>query len=1059
MKKTKKVKKMKNIIKTFIFVFLFLFKTHLIAQEIKDYDEIWDKIKASIDFEGSQVYSIDKIFSPNETISLLYGSINCPNNNSILIFLDDKPTAYWGHSCRYVFVNLEDYSTSVIKHLYPPKFLKEMSLLTPELKKREERLFDFSKIKTKVNSQKLSGNNYAVIISGGSETSFLNDCQAFYKTLTYYYGFTENNIYNLIGHGNAYTGYTIVNDYSATLENISMVFDELGGKMTSEDRLYVYVMDHGGPFNASEPDWNVFVSIYNGEFLPDFILAEELDKISSGKITTVIGSCNGGGFIDNLSKENRITISASRYDEEAWDNGSYGDFEKHFIAALIEQDLSGNTVDADINNDNYISIREAYYYAKDHDESEENPQYNSRPADLGKQLTMNNQSGSVNVPTVNDEWMPLDFDFTGEKESCNPLKCDPNNFPAGAPIWNPSHGSPKYYTTSQNLTTNDIYMEAEFISDYNNQKSEGIFLDFSSVWNPTSSVIRFNAGHKYNIKIYGDRKFEGVYNSETNNLINLCVVAANNLSSESNSDCELEEVPEYSDVKIIYNDAVPDEYPGNDGTINFNVTFDKDEHYEQLWIYAYQPFFDKEGGVILTNINITDKGINISENEEQQTYTAPSNINLICSDQEFTNSGDPIKLIGSSSTGTYQWQKRTESGIFTNIPGATQRHYDPPEVLETTYYRRVISDTDISNVVKITITIPPEPPCSEGKQIDVHSMSVSHGKPAFWNSDYMGEYAVLSWDFENNGLGTLNRVSNGIYSEYNFKVGSTYIITFYVQGKSSTECRDYLKIYAANGIGDGRHAWTMMEVPDYENREMIWEGRSFKEREKIRVFYTPDKDYCYIWIYPSQKEWKCIDRTKNAYSFSNLAIMADIILQPETITEINTTPFDGIDIYNSGATIINSGASLNLVASYRVKLKPGFQAKSGSNFNAWIDGDIYVKCPQKSGVIVNSSDFVDDEEEYQPESVDFKESNADMFIEQSFSIYPNPTKGIFNIDISGFEGEERNIQVYDISGKKIREVRNSNNTEEIDLSRYSSGLYFVRIIINDKLYLEKIIKQ
>jgi subtilisin family serine protease len=59
-----------------------------------------------------------------------------------------------------------------------------------------------------------------------------------------------------------------------------------------------------------------------------------------------------------------------------------------------------------------------------------------------------------------------------------------------------------------------------------------------------------------------------------------------------------------------------------------------------------------------------------------------------------------------------------------------------------------------------------------------------------------------------------------------------------------------------------------------------------------------------------------------------------------------------------------------------------------------------------------------------------------------FRVYPNPTSGRFNIDIK----KPSTISIYDISGKMIYSLKASIGIQEIDISEYADGLYFLQIL-------------
>jgi Secretion system C-terminal sorting domain len=88
-------------------------------------------------------------------------------------------------------------------------------------------------------------------------------------------------------------------------------------------------------------------------------------------------------------------------------------------------------------------------------------------------------------------------------------------------------------------------------------------------------------------------------------------------------------------------------------------------------------------------------------------------------------------------------------------------------------------------------------------------------------------------------------------------------------------------------------------------------------------------------------------------------------------------------------------------------------------------------------------------------------SNYQNVYENQFSIFPNPTSGNFSIKNNLFENETF-LNVFDILGNKIiSNEKIDNNSKEIDLSNFASGMYFVKIsdVNNNILQTEKIIKK
>jgi len=86
----------------------------------------------------------------------------------------------------------------------------------------------------------------------------------------------------------------------------------------------------------------------------------------------------------------------------------------------------------------------------------------------------------------------------------------------------------------------------------------------------------------------------------------------------------------------------------------------------------------------------------------------------------------------------------------------------------------------------------------------------------------------------------------------------------------------------------------------------------------------------------------------------------------------------------------------------------------------------------------------------------------DEKVETEMLIYPNPTAGIFNVDLVGFGSGEINIQVYNMMGQLIttKNIQSDLGDEMIpvDISNFSNGMYIVRVSGNGYYHSEQIIK-
>jgi hypothetical protein len=76
-------------------------------------------------------------------------------------------------------------------------------------------------------------------------------------------------------------------------------------------------------------------------------------------------------------------------------------------------------------------------------------------------------------------------------------------------------------------------------------------------------------------------------------------------------------------------------------------------------------------------------------------------------------------------------------------------------------------------------------------------------------------------------------------------------------------------------------------------------------------------------------------------------------------------------------------------------------------------------------------------------------------VENSIYVYPNPSTGIFNIEMNS--AVKNNIEVYDMLGKKIKSVELNNPRSTLDLTGSPKGMYMLRIISDGEIVNKKII--
>lgn len=355
------------------------------------------------------LYQNPDIVKSHTTLATFDKSFTSTPSDSWLFFLDKTPLKGWSHPCTFLFVNIKSGEIIEKEWKLPPNNLDKWNLLTEIKEESNIKPVDFkTSDATLLKSGLIPANCYAVIISGGYDMAnnwqrYWNDCSAIYSALTDVYNYEDNHIYTIMSDGTntandrrisgGYDSSPVDLDgdgdddiqFSATRANITSVFNTLSGLLDSDDYLFIFVTDHGD----QESGQDALMYLW-GETIRDDQFATEVNKVNAGEITIVMEQCYSGGFVDDLSGLNRVIATACDFDETSCGMGlyTYDEFVFDWIAAVAGEDPNGNSIDADDNNDGFVSMQEAFDYAQSNDACSETPQYDSNKNYLGENLTL-----------------------------------------------------------------------------------------------------------------------------------------------------------------------------------------------------------------------------------------------------------------------------------------------------------------------------------------------------------------------------------------------------------------------------------------------------------------------------------------------------------------------------------------------------------------------------------------------------------------------------------------------------------------------------------------------
>jgi hypothetical protein len=82
---------------------------------------------------------------------------------------------------------------------------------------------------------------------------------------------------------------------------------------------------------------------------------------------------------------------------------------------------------------------------------------------------------------------------------------------------------------------------------------------------------------------------------------------------------------------------------------------------------------------------------------------------------------------------------------------------------------------------------------------------------------------------------------------------------------------------------------------------------------------------------------------------------------------------------------------------------------------------------------------------------------VDEHNQNALKIYPNPSGGVFQVDYAGREQEMAEIQVLDVSGRRMNVIQLTPGTAVMDLSHLAPGRYLVHLKANDKSSFQSIV--
>lgn len=72
-------------------------------------------------------------------------------------------------------------------------------------------------------------------------------------------------------------------------------------------------------------------------------------------------------------------------------------------------------------------------------------------------------------------------------------------------------------------------------------------------------------------------------------------------------------------------------------------------------------------------------------------------------------------------------------------------------------------------------------------------------------------------------------------------------------------------------------------------------------------------------------------------------------------------------------------------------------------------------------------------------------------------IHPNPSEGLYNLTVKGVTSYQ--VQIFNAQGRLLMTFLSTDEMTQLDLLRFTDGVYTVQVLVDSHVYSYKLIKQ
>jgi len=144
-------------------------------------------------------------------------------------------------------------------------------------------------------------------------------------------------------------------------------------------------------------------------------------------------------------------------------------------------------------------------------------------------------------------------------------------------------------------------------------------------------------------------------------------------------------------------------------------------------------------------------------------------------------------------------------------------------------------------------------------------------------------------------------------------------------------------------------------------------------------------------------------------------------------------------IFAGQDVLVKNGEKITLQAEKKIVMAEGFRVERGAKFHA----------------LLSPKDFNSDKNSVHTKDTNMINTNIGK---QDFIIYPNPAKNEIRIQALNMQTQTNRIEIMDMNGRMLDIFLNCGNSAIVDVSGYQTGIYFVRFVGENAIFIKQFIK-